>query len=118
MKRILIIDDEQDMLDILRYCLEAEGYEIYTASDGVEGFVKIKDCNPDLIILDVMMPNLDGWSLLNLFKRDRQSMPIVVLSGARELRKTIKKEMDVDFFVKPFQTFDVVNKINDLVHGS
>ena len=59
-KKILLIDDEQDILEILSYNLEKEGYQVFTANNGNEGIVKAKEIIPDLILLDVMMPEKDG----------------------------------------------------------
>lgn len=59
-KKILLIDDEQDILEIISYNLEKEGYQVFTATNGNEGIVKAKEILPDLILLDVMMPEKDG----------------------------------------------------------
>ena len=117
MQKILLIDDEQDMLDILRYCLQAQGFEVHTALDGVEGFVRTKEIEPDLIIMDITMPSLDGWALLNLFKLECLATPVIVLSGRNDLKTAVEQEMKTDFFLKPFHTIDVINKVHELVHN-
>lgn len=117
MKKILIIDDEPDMIEILRYCLEACGYEIITATDGVQGYVMAQDEKPDLIVLDIMMPNLDGCTFVKLFSPQElgKDIPIVIITGKKELRERFQSQKQVYFFSKPFQTYQVVEQIRELV---
>ena len=68
-KQILIADDEQDILEIISYNLTKEGYEVYTAKDGNEAIEKAKQIHPDLIILDIMMPKKDGFTLAKEIKK-------------------------------------------------
>ena len=69
-KKILIVDDEEDIKETLEYSLKALGYEVITAQDGVEGLDMAREQNPDLIIVDDMMPNMGGYKMAGLLKMD------------------------------------------------
>lgn len=101
-KKILIIDDEPDARAFLRAIFEDEGYETMTASDGEEGLGAARETPPDLITLDLMMPNKSGIKFFNEIRRDEQlkEVPIVVVSGARqETGVDMKSYMET----RPFQ---------------
>ncbi len=80
-KRILLVDDEEDMRRMLKFRLEALNYDVSEAGDGQEGLDKAKQENPDLIILDVMMPNMDGFEMSRAIKGDpkHKNIPILML---------------------------------------
>lgn len=82
-KRVLVVDDEPDVLLLCRVNLEFEGYEVVEASDGVEALEQMRATDPDLVLLDVMMPRLDGWQVLEQAKADPQieDIPIVLLTA-------------------------------------
>lgn len=93
-KKILIVDDEPDMIVILKLTLELKGFEVITAYDGQEGFNNAKECSPDLIILDILMPKFYGNDLANMLNADSSTkdipiifftnMPIPLLTGSNE----------------------------------
>ena len=85
-KRILIIEDEKAMAELLAERLRREGYQTYTAYDGIEGLDKIRSIRPDLVLLDLMLPKLDGRDLLKVVKgdRDTKDIPVIILSGRVE----------------------------------
>ena len=119
MAKLLLIDDEVQLLEMLQIRLEANGYEIVTANDGVEGIEKVKSENPDLIILDIMMPKMDGYEACKILKSDPQyrKIPIIFLSArAQEDNMKIGKEGGAEAFVKkPFETSDLLTKIKELL---
>ena len=119
MAKLLLIDDEVQLLEMLQIRLEANGYEIVTANDGVEGIEKVKSENPDLIILDIMMPKMDGYEVCEILKNDPQysKIPIIFLSAkAQEDNMKIGKEEGAEAFVKkPFETSDLLTKIEELL---
>lgn len=85
-KKILLVDDEQDILEIISYNLEKEGYHVFTASNGNEGIAKAKEILPDLILLDVMMPEKDGIETCQELRKikELQKTLIVFLSARSE----------------------------------
>ena len=82
-KKILIIDDEKDMVDILNTILQHDGYEVVTAYDGEEGLQRVKESTPDLIITDIMMPRMDGFTFAQKIKEDPSTsgIPIIMLTA-------------------------------------
>ncbi|TIL81308.1 MAG: response regulator, partial [Mesorhizobium sp.] len=81
--RILAVDDTPENLEILRMRLEANGYEVVTAADGEEGLAKVRSLRPDLILLDIMMPKLDGISVVRMLKADvsLRSIPVILVTA-------------------------------------
>ena len=100
-KRILIVDDEQDILDLLKYNLEAEGYETMLASDGVQALERAKN-TPDLIILDVMLPGKDGWEVMRQLRQTpgTQRIPVIFLTAkASEIDEVVGLELGADDYI-------------------
>jgi two-component system alkaline phosphatase synthesis response regulator PhoP len=115
-KRILIADDEEDYVTALEIALEAEGYECLTASDGQEALDKAKGEKPDLIILDIMMPKMNGYKVSRLLKFDLKykDIPIIMLTArAQEKDKCIGKETGADEYVtKPFEMEEMIQLVD------
>ena len=83
-KKVLLIDDDEDLLRSFQVTLESKNYEVATASDSQEGFIKLKEQKPDLVVLDVMMnTNLEGYNMLHAIKKNAayKNMPIILLTG-------------------------------------
>jgi CheY-like chemotaxis protein len=104
MPRVLVVDDEPDVLLMLRMSLEDEGYDVVLAPDGQAGLERLAEHRPDLVLLDLMMPVLDGWAVLERKKRDGDDTPVLVLSA-----KSDPADIDralalgaVDYVGKPF----------------
>ena len=90
-RRILVVDDDQDDLKMISMILEPEGYEVVVAENGVQALEKVESDDPDLILLDVMMPELDGFAACDKLKSSPESrgIPIVLLTGvAKQITKT------------------------------
>lgn len=115
MKKILIVDDEADIVEILRFVLESKGYKCLTAYDGEEGLRTAKEESPDLIILDVMMPKINGYKISRLLKYDKKykDIPILMITArSQEEDKIIGEETGADEYItKPFQVDEVVEKV-------
>ncbi|MFI5369978.1 MAG: response regulator transcription factor [Candidatus Eisenbacteria bacterium] len=113
--RILIVDDEADLLAVLRFGLEAEGFEVISASDGEEGLRFARDGRPDLMVLDLMLPKLDGYKVCRALKFDERykTLPIIILSArSAEQDKQLAMSMGADAFVtKPYDMRDLVSRI-------
>ena len=117
-KKILIADDEQDILDILRFNLEAEGYSVYTASNGIQALEKAKLVLPDLIILDIMMPmknGIDTCDQLRLLPEFKKTLIILLtaLSDDSTEVKGLESGAD-DYLLKPIRPKVLISKINAL----
>ena len=118
-KTILAIDDEPDVLDFLRLVLEKSGYEVVTAPNGTDGLIKAHVERPDLILLDIMMEEMDGWETLRLLRLDEEcaDIPVVIVSARAEPRDKIRglQEGAVDYITKPFAVRESLERIGALL---
>lgn len=80
-KKILVVDDEVDFLEVIKVRLEANGYEVVTASNGEEALKKIKDDKPDAVLLDVLMPGIDGLEVLRRIRKMYEKMPVYIITA-------------------------------------
>ena len=107
MAKILLVEDDLDILKTTQYVLEKKGYQCITAVEGMEGFQKAKTENPDLIILDLMLPKMNGFKISRLLKFDEKykKIPIIMLTAkAQEADKKLGFETGADEYVtKPFE---------------
>jgi two-component system alkaline phosphatase synthesis response regulator PhoP len=117
--KILLIDDEQDILEILSYNLDKEGYEVFTANNGVEGIDKAKEIEPDLILLDVMMPEKDGIETCQDFRKiEKLKNTLIVFLSARgeEFSQLAGYQAGAnDYIVKIIKPKILISKINALL---
>lgn len=115
MKKILIVDDEQDIVESLKFVLEASDYTCYCAYNGEDGLKLAKELTPDLMILDVMMPKINGYKISRLLKYDNKykDIPILMITArSQEEDKLIGEETGVnEYITKPFDLNDVVNRV-------
>jgi two-component system response regulator MprA len=117
MARILIVDDEPDILLMLRMSLEDEGHEVVMAADGEMALERIAEHQPDLVLLDVMMPVLDGWGVLQR-KRDIGDVTTVIMLSAKSEQADIDKAMGLgaaDYVVKPFDLDRLVARVAEVL---
>lgn len=118
-KRILLVEDEKDMAYAVTLQLEAKGYEVITASDGREGLDKARAKKPDLIILDLMLPKIDGYKVCRMLKFDNKykTIPIILFTArAQDSDKKIGKEVGADAYItKPFEPSALLDKIRELL---
>ena len=116
MKKILIVDDEQDIVESLKFILEANNYTCYCAYNGEDGLRLAKELIPDLIILDVMMPKINGYKISRLLKFDSKykNIPIIMVTArSQDGDKLIGEETGADEYItKPFEIEELVNKVN------
>lgn len=117
--RILVVDDIAENIEILRRRLEATGYEVATAGDGEEGLAKARTLDPDLILLDIMMPKLDGLSVLREIKRDATLgfMPVLLLT-AKSDRSDVIAGLDAggdDYLTKPIDQSALVARVRSML---
>ena len=111
MKKILIVDDEQDIVESLKFVLEAADFTCYCAYNGEDGLRLAKELVPDLIILDVMMPKINGFKISRLLKY--KNIPILMVTArTQEEDKLIGEETGADEYItKPFELEEVVKKV-------
>lgn len=117
MKKILIVDDEQDIVESLKFVLEAADFTCYTAFNGEDGLRLAKEIMPDLIILDVMMPKINGYKISRLLKYDNKykNIPILMITARSQKEdKLIGEETGADEYItKPFELDEVVKKVEE-----
>lgn len=115
MKKILIVDDEQDIVESLKFVLETANFTCYCAYNGEDGLRLAKELVPDLIILDVMMPKINGFKISRLLKYDAKykNIPILMVTArTQEEDKLIGEETGADEYItKPFELDEVVKKV-------
>lgn len=121
-KKILVIDDESSLVDMLSIRLEVNNYQVITACDGQEGLDKARNELPDLIILDLMLPNLDGYQVCRALKFDEKykQIPIIIFT-ARAQESDIKagQEAGADAYItKPFEPDILLGKVSQLIEKS
>jgi DNA-binding response OmpR family regulator len=118
--KVLIVDDEPDILLMLRVNLEAEGYETALAADGETALRRIADERPDLVLLDVMMPVMDGWGVLDSLSRDVFSHRIIVVSAKSSERDMVRAlELGASAYVsKPFDPDDLIALVGRVLSSS
>ncbi|MBE6007612.1 MAG: response regulator transcription factor [Lachnospiraceae bacterium] len=111
-RKILVVDDEMNIVNILAFNLKKEGYEVITAFDGAEGIKKAYEQEPDLILLDVMMPIIDGYEACRKI-RERFQTPIIMLTAkAEEVDKVLGLELGADDYVtKPFSVRELMARV-------
>lgn len=116
MKKILIVDDEPDIVETLKFLLESENFEVLIAHDGEEALKKAKENKPDLMILDVMLPKINGYKVCRLLKFDSKykHIPILMVTArSQEEDKIIGEETGADEYItKPFDINEIIEKVN------
>lgn len=118
--KILVVDDEPDAVELVAFNLRAAGYEVATASDGAEALRKAREQLPDLMVLDLMLPEVDGLEVCKILRRDPATMtiPIVMLTAkAAEIDRVLGLELGADDYVaKPFSPRELVLRVKNLLH--
>ncbi len=119
---VLVVDDEPQVVWVLQFSLEAEGYTTFAARDGLQAMSAIAEHHPKLMVLDIMMPSMDGWSVLEeMMQLPREERPrVIVVSAMANLRDRAKAaEMGADAFMpKPFNVDDLLGVMHDLEQAS
>lgn len=112
-KKILAVDDEMAIIDLLKFNIEKEGYNFISAQDGEEGLQKVIDEKPDLVLLDVMLPKMDGLSVCRKIRQEQINIPIIMLSArGEEIDKILGLEIGADDYItKPFSTRELIARI-------
>ncbi|MCK6540139.1 MAG: response regulator [Anaerolineales bacterium] len=116
LKRILCIEDEPEMIDLIRLILGRRGFEVKGANGGVQGLEMIRKEKPDLILLDLMMPDMDGWEVYQQIKADEKTrgIPVIVVTAkAQSIDKVLGLHIAKvdDYIAKPFQPQDLLASV-------
>lgn len=112
-KKILAVDDEEAILELLQFNLEKEGYEFISAKDGEDGFNKVMRERPDLVLLDVMLPKMDGLTVCRKIRQEQVNVPIIMVSArGDEIDKILGLEIGADDYItKPFSPRELIARI-------
>lgn len=112
MKKILVVDDEKPISDIIKFNLTKEGYDVYTAYDGEEAVEKVEEVVPDLIVLDLMLPKMDGLEVCREVRKTHDMPIIMVTAKDAEIDKVLGLELGADDYVtKPFSNRELVARV-------
>ncbi|MBI4432149.1 MAG: response regulator [Candidatus Omnitrophica bacterium] len=118
-KKILLVEDEQDIAEVLAVRLEINGYDVALAKDGEEALAKVKKDKPDLIILDLMLPKINGFEVCRMVKFDdaTKHLPVIVLSALHQQheREKVQSYGADAYFIKPFDLNLLLVKIKELL---
>lgn len=125
MAKILVVDDEPDIREVVGIVLETSGHDVMYAEDGKKGLSLVKKWQPDLIILDVMMPKMNGMQVLQLLRNmdEFDHIPVIMLTAttqyAREDDEHYRKKTGADDFIsKPFNPADLVERVNNVLQNN
>ncbi len=118
-KRILVVEDNMDTYELVKFILEKSGYETFLAMNGRDGVNAVRKQSPDLIIMDLSMPEMDGWTATHLIKKDERmsNIPLIVMT-ARVLPSDRQRALEAgcnEYVTKPVDLLDLVDKVNQWV---
>ena len=117
--KVLVVEDEADVAEMIRYNLGREGYEVRLAATGTDALRQVKEVRPDLILLDIMVPHLNGWEICRRLRQDRetQAIPVIMVTGrVEEGDKVLGFEMGADDYVtKPFSPRELVARVTGVL---
>ena len=119
MPRILIVDDERDFVELVQFRLAGLGYEFIVANDGIQALSQARQLKPNLILLDILLPDLDGLSVCEILRRQpsTKKIPIIFMSAlSSEVTKRTVAMHAEDFFTKPLDLARLASRITDLLH--
>jgi len=118
-KKILITDDEQKLAEAMKLRFENSGYEVILAANGEEGLDKARAQKPDLIIMDIAMPKLDGYTAVKLIKKDEtiKDTPIIMLTGKDQMEELFVLEGVNAYMVKPFDYDELLGKVKNFLEN-
>jgi DNA-binding response OmpR family regulator len=120
-KRVVCVEDEPEMIDLIRLILSRKGFEVLGANGGKEGLVMIKEQKPDLVLLDLMMPDLDGWEVYQQMKADKETtdIPVIVVTAkAQSIDKVLGLHIAKveDYISKPFSPQELLDSVDQVLN--
>lgn len=119
LEKVLVVDDDPNICDVLRMYLENEGYSVILSYDGEEALVKFNALKPDIILLDVMLPTLDGWQVCREVRK-KSSVPIIMITAKGDtFDKVLGLELGADdYIVKPFEPLELLARVESVLRRS
>ncbi|KPU28308.1 ArsR family transcriptional regulator [Caloranaerobacter sp. TR13] len=115
LRKILVVDDEEHIIELIRFNLETNGYNVISANDGKEALKKVKEEKPDLVILDLMLPSIDGIEICKILRKDKETekLPIIMLTAkSEEIDMILGLEIGADDYItKPFSIRELLARI-------
>lgn len=119
-KSILCIEDESEMIDLMRLILGRRGYEVRGATSGMDGLKMIRENKPDLVLLDLMMPEMDGWEVYQQIKADERirDVPVIVVTAkAQSIDRVLGLHIAKvdDYIAKPFSPLELMNSVEKVL---
>ena len=119
-EKILLVDDDQDFAQLLEFDLRKKGYQVVRAGNGEEGLEKVKSENPGLIILDIKMPKMDGYTFVRRIKKEPESknIPVIVLTSYEPMKDMFQLEGVSDYFVKSANMESLLQTIDKNLKGA
>ena len=118
-KKVLLVDDNLELLNLLRISLKAAGFSVATATNGLDALKKVRTLRPDLILLDLVLPQMDGFALCEILRRDPEtvSSPVIMVTGmsGQFTRYAGFESGATDFITKPFDTNELISKMKSLL---
>jgi len=120
MATVLVVDDERNIVELTRLYLSNDGYTVLSAYDGLEALEMIREERPDLVVLDIMLPNLDGWELCRRLRQGGNDVPIIMLTARGEdVDRIVGLELGADdYVVKPFNPRELVARVKAVLRRS
>jgi len=114
-KTVLLIDDERELVDMVKIRLEANGYDVIPAYNGEEGVNAAKEKNPDIVLLDIMMPKKDGYTVLKDLKADEKlnKVPVIIITAKPKMKDLFEIEGVNYYIVKPIDDKELLSKIKE-----
>ncbi len=121
LKRILCIEDETEMVDLIRLILGRRGFDVTGATGGVEGLVKVRQTTPDLVLLDLMMPDMDGWEVYQQLKADPalRGIPVIIVTAkAQNIDRVLGLHIAKvdDYISKPFSPQELLDSVEKVIN--
>ncbi len=115
--RVLVVDDDSNVRDLIRVRLDAAGYDVHTARTGLEAIDRIGELSPSAMVLDINMPQMDGFGVLAAMKKEGKSLPVLVLT-ARHAGDDVRRAIDLgakDYLTKPFNELQLLARVARLM---
>jgi two-component system sensor histidine kinase/response regulator len=118
-QKILIVEDNQENMDLLVYFLKPQGYDIINVKDGLSAITKVEEEHPDIILLDIMLPKMDGYEVCDRIKKNQKTkfIPVIMLTALKELQNKVRA-LEVgadDFLSKPFENIELLARVKSLL---